>query len=78
MMVVLGFLGFGIAFIGAVLFVISAFRVSILWGLGCLLLPIVTLIFLVLHWQESKNSFFLVMAGFTLMFITGFINGEVT
>jgi hypothetical protein len=36
---------------------ILAFRTSILWGLGYLLVPFVALIFVIVHWQEAKTPF---------------------
>jgi hypothetical protein len=49
--------------VGAIAFIVVAFRESILWGLGVLFLPFVSLIFLVLHWGKAKNSFWLQMYG---------------
>lgn len=53
--------------IGGIGFIIAAFRVSILWGLGCFL-PFVPLIFLVSYWEESKNPFFIQLVGVALIF----------
>jgi hypothetical protein len=36
---------------------IASFRVHILWGLGVLLLPVVPIVFIVLHWDKAKVSF---------------------
>jgi len=38
-------------------FLIRQFQTSILWGLGCLLIPFVSLIWLVMYWQEGKTPF---------------------
>ncbi len=56
-------LGFGLLVVGGVCFLVAAFRESILWGLGVLFLPVVPLIFLVLHWQRAKGSFFIQLYG---------------
>lgn len=61
------YLGLVIIFIGAIGFLIVAFKQSILWGLGCLLLAPVSLIFLVLYWKDAKNSFFLQLLGVAIM-----------
>jgi hypothetical protein len=35
-------------------------------------------VFIVLHWQEAKNPFFITLAGFIIMFFIGLVGGEVT
>lgn len=49
--------------VGSVLFIISAFREGILWGLAVLFLPIVPLIFLIVHWHRAKGPFFIQLYG---------------
>ncbi len=36
---------------------IVAFKTSLGWGLGSLLIPIVGLVFVIKHWQETKTPF---------------------
>lgn len=43
------YLGLAILFIGTIWFLIVAFSENILWGLGCLFLVPVSLIFLIMH-----------------------------
>ncbi len=64
-------LGFLVMFVGAIGTLIAAFSTSVWWGLGCLLLSPVSLIFLVLHWDVAKNPFFLQVAGFVIVLIGG-------
>jgi hypothetical protein len=40
-----------------VIFIIAAFTESILWGLGVLFVPLVSLVFLFLHWDQVKKPF---------------------
>ena len=68
-MVALTYLGLIVFIIGGIGTLIAAFKTSIWWGLGCLLIAPVSLIFLVLHWDVAKNPFFLQLAGFALMFL---------
>lgn len=74
-MVVLGYLLIGIgvilALIGGIGLLIAAFKESVIWGLGCLLVPLVGLIFVVTHWAESKNSFFCQVGGFGCLMLGG-------
>ncbi|WFP96419.1 hypothetical protein P3S51_10950 [Acinetobacter sp. ANC 7201] len=43
------YLGFAIIIIGAIGFLIAAFKTSILWGLGCFLFYPISIVFLILH-----------------------------
>jgi hypothetical protein len=36
-------------------FIVVAFKQDILWGFGCLLMPLVAPVFLMLHWDECKK-----------------------
>lgn len=55
--------------VGAIGMLIAAFHEGIGWGLGCLLLPIVTLIFTVVHWDEAKKPFLTKLAGAGLVVV---------
>jgi glutaredoxin len=60
-------LGCLVAFVGAILMLIAAFRESLAWGLGSLLVPFVSLIFAIAHWAEAKRGFLLQLLGACLM-----------
>ena len=68
-MEVLFYIGIGIFIIGGIGTLIAAFKESLLWGLGCLLFTPISLVFLVLHWQEAKNPFFLQLAGLAVVLL---------
>lgn len=67
--------GSGIMVIGCIGFLIAAFKQSILWGLGCILLSPISLVFLIIHWNEAKNPFFLQLAGMGIIFLAVFMGG---
>lgn len=75
-MPLLAWIGFAVIVVGGIGFLIAAFRVSILWGLGCLLLPIIQLVFLVAHWSEAKNPFLLQLLGLAIMFVAVVLFGD--
>ena len=50
-------IGYLISFVYFIRLLIAAFRESILWGLGCLLVPGVALIFVFTHWWQTKDLF---------------------
>ena len=62
------YLGFAVILIGAIGFLIAAFKNSILWGLGCLLFSPISIVFLILYWQDAKNPFFLQLIGILIFF----------
>jgi len=65
-------IGFLISLIFGIQLLILAFRTSVLWGLGSLFLPLVGLIFIIMHWAEAKKPFL-----YSLLAIPFFIAGAV-
>ena len=63
---------FVIAFIlcicGEIMFIVAAFRVSVVWGLCVLFLGPAQFIFLIMHWEEAKKAFGVTMVGVLLGF----------
>ena len=68
-MAALAYIGVAIFIIGGIGTLIASFKTSILWGLGCLFIAPVSLIFLILHWDVAKNPFFLQLIGIALAYI---------
>ena len=60
--------------VGAVGFLIASFRASIWWGLGCLFLPFVPLLFLIIHWRMAFKPFRLQVIGFLFCLIGSFLS----
>ena len=60
-MEILGFaliiIGVIIGFVFGIQLLILAFRTSVLWGLGYIFVPFVSLIFIIVHWNEAKTPF---------------------
>lgn len=54
---------------GWLMFLVAAFRESIWWGLACLFIPIVQLIFLIVHWREARKPFFLQLLALVLFIV---------
>ena len=55
---------------GSIGFLIAAFRAGILWGLSCMFLPFVSLIFLFLHWKTAAKPFLISILGISILFLT--------
>ncbi len=59
----LQFLGLIIALIGGIWIIVLAFQESIWWGLGCIFVPFVSLIFAIMHWNIAAKPFLISLAG---------------
>ncbi len=62
-------IGMIVMVVGGIWFLVVAFQESILWGLGCLFLPIVSLVFLVMHWDKAGKPFLIQLAGVVPMIL---------
>lgn len=54
-------------------FLIAAFQESVLWGLGVLFLPFVSLIFLITNWSRAKGPFFLQLYGLAFVIVAAIL-----
>jgi hypothetical protein len=54
--------GYAVALIAGIWLLIIAFQEHVGWGLACLFLPIVSLIFVITHWEEAKKPFLIQLA----------------
>ena len=50
-----------LAGIGHLWWIIAAFRVSVVWGLLVLFVPIMPLMFLLVHWEDARRPFYCVL-----------------
>jgi hypothetical protein len=67
----LAVLGIACMVIGWLTILVKAFGESILWGLGCLFVPFVSLLFVITHWHESKTGFLLHVVGWIIFIFAG-------
>jgi len=65
--------GFVMVLIGAVMFIVAAFRVSMGWGIACLVLQPVQYIFMFTHWQDVSKTFWIHLSGGGLVVLGFFI-----
>mgnify|MGYP000660247003 CR=1 FL=1 len=54
---ILIFIGAIIGLIFGIQILILAFKESLGWGLGSLIIPFVMLIFVIMHWEKAKSPF---------------------
>jgi len=78
--VALGLFAIGtvVMLVGGVWLLVKAFQTSVLWGLGYIFVPFVSLIFVVLHWEDSKKPFFYVLGGLAIFAVGAALSGQVT
>lgn len=69
-------LGLIIFIVGGFWFLVRAFTESVLWGLAVLFVPIVSLFFLIVHWDSAKRPFFVQVGGFACIFLGSFIDSR--
>lgn len=70
------FLGLIIAFVGGIMLLVEAFKESVLWGIGCLLFNPVSLVFLIIYWEQAHKPFFIQLGGIVLMFAGMFLSSS--
>ena len=69
------FVGLILLIVGGIWFIVEAFRESILWGIAVILLPIVDIVFLILHWRRAREPFFLQLWGVAIILISHMVLG---
>jgi hypothetical protein len=72
----IGVLGIIISIVGGVWFLVAAFKAGIGWGLACLFLPFVQLIFLFVHWKEVRKPFAVGILAMVVIFVAAFLMVE--
>lgn len=60
---ILTIIGVGIFILGGVSYLIAAFRTSLLWGFGCLLVAPVAILYLIFYWNDAKKPFAIQVLG---------------
>ncbi|KRA14571.1 MULTISPECIES: hypothetical protein [unclassified Lysobacter] len=63
-------LGLALSVIGGLWIIVNAFRESVLWGLGSLLIPLVALVFAIMNFSENKIPLLICVVG-TVLTIMG-------
>lgn len=62
-------LGIVLSLVGGLWIVVNAFRTSVLWGIGSLLIPFVSLVFALMNFAENKVPLLLCVVGMVLIFM---------
>lgn len=60
-------IGYALAIVGGLWLLVLAFQTSLGWGLGTLIVPFVSLVFVFAHWDDAKRPFILQIVGVGLI-----------
>lgn len=69
-------IGLGIFIIGGIGFLIAAFKTSIIWGFGCLLVAPVQILYLFIHWDKARKPFLIQVIGGVVMIAAAYTQGS--
>jgi hypothetical protein len=58
--------GILVSLAASIAFVVAAFRVGAWWGLGCIFVAPVSLLFLVMHWRVARRSVLVSLGGWVV------------
>ena len=72
-LLIVGFLVMGIT---GIVLVTKAFQTSIMWGLGYLFVPFVSLIFVFMYWSDTKKPFLYMLAGLVVFMVGMALGGS--
>ena len=68
-MIALFYIGCLVSIIAGIWLLVVAFKTSIWWGLGSLIVPFVSLIFVIMHWETAKKPFLWGLLGFAMIIV---------
>lgn len=68
-------IGIVLCVVGGLWIVVNAFKQSIWWGLGSLIIPLVGLVFAIMHFAENKIPLLLYVVGIVLLIAGGVFAG---
>lgn len=71
-------IGVVIALIFGIQLLIIAFQKSVLWGLGYIFIPFVSLIFVVMHWDDTKKPFLRGLLAIPFVFLGAILMPQTT
>ena len=62
--------GYVLTFLGSLWIIVLAWQKGVLWGVGCFVFPFIQLVYVVLNWKQTKQAFFLQLAGFGALILS--------
>jgi hypothetical protein len=59
---------------GAFAIISAAFREHVFWGIGCLCIPVASLFFVFLHWEDTRKAFLVQVVGLAMLCYGGHLS----
>jgi len=69
--------GLIIFIIGGIGFLIATFKTSPLWGVGCIFIYPIQIIYLFAHWDSARKPFFIQLLGGFVMLFSAYLQGRI-
>jgi hypothetical protein len=69
-MIFLILVGAAVMLIGGIWLLVIMFQTSLPWGIIGILIPVTSLIFVAMHWEESRRPFLIQVAG-VILYVAG-------
>ena len=60
--------GYIIVVLGGLWMLVVIFQTSVVWGLLSILVPFVSLLFVIMHWDDTKRPFLVQLVGLVLIY----------
>lgn len=70
-------IGLILCIVGGLWIVVNAFKKSIWWGLGSLIIPLVALIYAIMNFAENKIPLLIYVVGVVALIASGVFSGQV-
>jgi len=72
----LAVIGLIVGLVGSIWTIVIAFQENLGWGLGCLFVPCIQLVFVFTHWEKTKKPFLINVVGVLIYVVAAmFIKG---
>ena len=65
-------IGWVLCFLGWLWILVLGWQRNIWWGVACFLIPAISLVYVAAHWKESREAFFMELAGLGFWILTAF------
>jgi hypothetical protein len=65
--------GFILCFFGGLWIIVLAWQKGVIWGLGCLLFPLLQFVYVAFNWRQAKSAFFLLLTGLAALVASSII-----
>jgi hypothetical protein len=73
--VILVFLGASIGALFTIILLCRAFQQSFVWGFGCLLVPFMLFVFVMLNWEDTRKPFLLSLLAIPITVVGAILAG---